>query len=216
MGPRVQKKRHLEITKLRKELEQAKKKISNLSHQINILLREKDRSWNLDRYSSGSDKTKLDWRGKLEMEKETGLIGHAQNETDLQNQVQRVNINGGSPETRATNITSHSTCVTPGLSSTSPIKDVSQIILPYHSAMVAPSVTGSPIPPDETSYMYIPRTLASLISQGQDYFQGQPPNVNGNNVVPSVPTQSQFCVQPNKNNRLTSMSIIYKYQTQVY
>jgi len=211
MYSKVRKQHIPEITKLRKELEHAKKKISNLSQQINTLLREKDRFWDARRCSSGSDKTTVDWRGKLEMEKETGL-GHFQSQIDLQNEVLSVNVNRERGETRAKNIGPQITCVIP-YSSGCPIKDVSQIILPYQNAMVASLVASSPDRPAEIIYRHVPQTLARLISQEQHCYEGllrktSEPYVN--------PTESQFCVQPNNNNTLNSISYVYNYQTQVY
>jgi len=207
------KKQHLpEIIKLRRELEHAKKKISNLSQQINTLLLEKHRFWSPRRCSSGSDKTTVDWRGKLEMEKGTGL-GHAHSQTGSQNQVQSVNVNRGRGETRAKNIAPHTSCAIPYLSSGCPMKDVSQIILPYQNAMVAPPVATSQDRPAEVIYKHIPQTLARLMSHEQHCFEDQFSNTSKHYVNPN---HSQFCVQPNNNNTLTSISYIYNYQTQVY
>jgi len=205
------KKQHLpEINKLRKELEHAKRKISNLSQQINTLLREKDRFWSPRRCSTGSDKTTVDWRGKLKMEKETELE-HAQSQTDLQNRVQSVNVNMGRAEMRTKNTGPHTSCAIPYFSSRCSMKDVSQIILPYQTAMVAPPVAASQDHPAEIFYKHIPPTLARLISQEQHCFEGQLPNNRKHYVNP---IQSQFYVQPINNNTLTSISCVYNYQTQ--
>lgn len=143
------------------------------------------------------------------MEKET------QSQTDLQNQKQNVSLSRGRSETRETTTGLHTSSVIPDFSSVCPMRDVSQVIWPYESAMVAPALAASTVRPAKIFYKNIPQTLAHLISHEQHCFEGQLPNTIEHYLVP-VPTQSQLRVQPNNNNTLTSISYSCNYQTQVY
>jgi len=193
MCSRQRKQQSSEIVKLRKELEHARKKISNLSQQINTLLRERDVFWSPSLSSSVSDKTTVDWRGKLEMEKKT-ITGHAKSQTDLKNQVQSINLNRERWKKRnitiATNMDPNASCVISDFSPTRPVKDVSQIILPYANAIEVPGpvfpVAVSPIRPAQIIYNnYQPQTPNRFIPREQHCFEGQIPSTPENYVVSS-------------------------------
>merc|ERR1719419_71221 len=192
MFSRQRKQQSSEIVKLRKELEYARKKITNLSQQINTLLRERDRFWSPRLSSSVSDKTTVDWRGKLEEEKKT-TAGHAQSQTDLENQVQSINLNRGRWKKRnITTVTSmdpYASFVISDFPPTCPVKDVSQIILPYENAMkvagTVPAVAVSPIRPAQIIYNCQPQTPTRFIPRGQHCFEGQLPIAPEHYVVSS-------------------------------
>jgi len=193
MCSRSRKEYSSEIVKLRKELKHAKKKIGNLSQQINSLLRERDGFWSPRHSSSVSDKTTVDWRGKLEMEKKT-ITGHAQSQTDLENQVQSINLNRGRWKKRnitiATNMDPCSSCVISDLPTKCPVKDVSQIILPYANAIEMPGpvfpVAVSPLRPAQIIYNnYQPQTPTRFIPREQHCFESQFPATPEHYVVSS-------------------------------
>jgi len=161
-------------------LEHAKKKISNLSQQINTLLRERDRFWSPGLSSSVSDKTTVDWRGKLEIEKKT-IKGHAQSQTDLENQVQSISRNRGRWKKRnittATNMDPFASCIISDFQRTCRVKDVSQIILPYGNAI---EVAGTVLPvavsstrPAQIIYNYQPQSPTRFIPREPHCFEGQ-------------------------------------------
>jgi len=192
MCSRVKKKQLGEIVQLRKELEQAKKEISNLSHKVNTLLRERDRFQNPGISYSITDETTVDWRGKLEMEKKVRLA-HIQNPADSQSQYQRPkSLNPQSGETingnKMTTISNHfqMTCVVPDFPWTPPhaVRDVSQMIWPYENRTeVVGALPSQPMPSIRPSPMFYNfQTSAPLttgfIAQDQTHFE---------NVVPSPP-----------------------------
>jgi len=192
----VKKKQSPEIVKLRKELEQAKKKISNLSHKVNTLLRERDRFQSPAISNSITDETTVDWRGKLEMEKKVRLA-RVQSQTDSQYPTpQSVNphsgqsINGSGQSINGNKMTISNgfpvTCVVPDFppTPTYAVRDVSQIIWPYENRTdVVGTLPSPPVPPIRPVQMfYNYQTSAppptSFIPQDQAYFE---------NVVPSPP-----------------------------
>jgi len=147
MYSRVKKKQSAEIVQLRKELEQAKKEISNLSHKVNTLVRRRDRFQNLGISNSITDETTVDWRGKLEMEKKA-RVAHIQNQADLHSQYQTPqSVNPQSGQTingnKMTTISNgfQATSIIPDYPPTPPSGDVSQMIWPYENQT---EVVGTP------------------------------------------------------------------------
>jgi len=155
MCPKVKKKQSAEIVKLRKEFEQAKEEISNLSHKVNTLLRERYRFKNPGISNSITDETTVDWRGKLEMEKKIRLALN-QNPADSHSQYQSPkSVNPQSGEAingnKMTKISNHfqMTCVIPDFRCTPPhaVRDVSQMIWPYkNQTEVVGTLPTQPVP----------------------------------------------------------------------
>jgi len=180
MCSRVKKKQSPEIVKLRKELEQAKKKISNLSHKVNTLLRERDRFQSPGISNSITDQTTVDWRGKLEMEKKVRLA-RVQSQTDPPYQVPH-NVNSPSAQSIKGNkmraISSNGlqvTCVIPDFPPTYAVRDVSQIIWPYENRAdvvgALPSLAVPSIRPVQMFYNYQPSAPTGFIPQDRPYFE---------------------------------------------
>jgi len=192
MCSRVKEKQSAEIVKLRKEFEQAKEEISNLSRKVNTLLRERYRFKNPGISNSITDEKTVDWRDKLEMEKKIRLA-HIQNLADSQSQYQSpksVNpqsgqtINGRNKMKPIVN-GFQMTCVIPDFSRTPPhaVRDVSQMICPYENRTeVVGTLSSKPVPsirpaPMLYNFHCAPPTTG-FIFQDQTYFE---------NVVPSQP-----------------------------
>jgi len=72
--------------KLEKKIEQAYKKICNISKKVNTLLRDRERFLSPGFSTSISNETTVDWRVKLEMDEKVGLT-LVQSQTDSKYQI---------------------------------------------------------------------------------------------------------------------------------
>jgi len=194
MCSREKKKQTAEIVKLRKELEEAKKKISNLSHKVNTLLRERDRFENLGISNSITDETTVDWKSKLEMEKEVRLA-HIQNQADSQSQYQTPqSVNPQSGQTtngnKMTTISNgfQGTCLIPDFPPYA-VRDVSQMIWPYENRTeVVRTLPSQPVPsirpvPMFYNYQTSAPPSTGFIAQDQAYCANKVPYLD----PPQVP-----------------------------
>jgi len=133
----LDKKRSPKIMKLRKDVHKAKKKISNLSHMINSLLRERAQFKSSGISKSMTDQTTVDWRWKLEMEKNLRLANikshteaHYQFKSLSPHSCQRINGNG----MRTINNRFQLTCVN-DFQTKYAVTNVPQIVWPYENRL---------------------------------------------------------------------------------
>lgn len=137
------KKRSSKILKLRKEVHEAKKKIISLSNMITTLQKERAQLKSSGISKSMTDQTTVDWKWKLEMEKNVRLT-KIKSWRGSNYQFKSVSphscrgINGN--EMRTTNNRFQLTCVT-DFQTKQGVSNVTQVIWPYENRL---NVVGAP------------------------------------------------------------------------